>query len=313
MADEQEYSGGKKKNNSLPIYGNHETMNLNNLILTNIQSSVYFKVTLFQLKTYHEVIDEIYYQVKHLEPWELNSRKTQGNSGMCGSVRGVGSGGIVSSAFCLLYKLYTLKLTRKQLNGLIKHTDSPYIRALGFMYIRYTQPPADLFGWYEEFLQDEEEIDIKAGGGHILTIGQMCRQFLVKLDWFSTLFPRIPVPIQKSIEQRLNDYDKQNGIVAQPIVSIPQQPERRERSSKEYYRSERRRSRSPIAKRSRSPTERRYRGDFDDDARHSRRSHSREKYSSSKSSKYYRDRSRSRSRERNDRRRYEESRSSRRY
>lgn len=52
-------------------------------------------------------------------------------------VRGVGTGGIVSTAFCLLYKLFTLKLTRKQLMGLITHTDSPYIRALGFMYIRY--------------------------------------------------------------------------------------------------------------------------------------------------------------------------------
>lgn len=52
-------------------------------------------------------------------------------------VRGVGTGGIVSTAFCLLYKLFTLKLTRKQVMGLITHTDSPYIRALGFMYIRY--------------------------------------------------------------------------------------------------------------------------------------------------------------------------------
>jgi hypothetical protein len=51
-------------------------------------------------------------------------------------VRGVGAGGIVSSAYCLLYKLYTLKLTRKQLMGLITHKDSPYIRGLGFMYIR---------------------------------------------------------------------------------------------------------------------------------------------------------------------------------
>lgn len=31
-------------------------------------------VTLFQLKTYHEVIDEIYYQVKHLEPWVSSGR-----------------------------------------------------------------------------------------------------------------------------------------------------------------------------------------------------------------------------------------------
>lgn len=40
--------------------------------------------------------------------------------------------------------------------GLITHTDSPYIRALGFMYIRYTQPPTDLWDWFESFLDDEE-------------------------------------------------------------------------------------------------------------------------------------------------------------
>lgn len=190
-------------------------MNLNPLILTNIQSSSYFKVTLFKLKTYHEVIDEIYYQVKHLEPWERGSRKTSGQTGMCGGVglclimfrifqhetkiktvsakcyvsfflttiiyifhftifcmdifkvRGVGAGGIVSTCYCLLYKLYTLRLTRKQVNGLMAHADSPFIRALGFMYVRYTQPPSDLFDWYEEYLQDEEEIDVKAGGGQV--------------------------------------------------------------------------------------------------------------------------------------------------
>lgn len=56
----------------------------------------------------------------------------------CGvfQVRGVGAGGIVSSAYCLLYKLFTLKLTRKQVIGLLNHQDSSYIRALGFMYIR---------------------------------------------------------------------------------------------------------------------------------------------------------------------------------
>ncbi|EDS42442.1 conserved hypothetical protein [Culex quinquefasciatus] len=122
-----------KQNNALPLWGNESTMNLNPLILANIQGSSYFKVSLFKLKTYHEVVDEIYYQVKHLEPWERGSRKTSGQTGMCGGVRGVGAGGIVSTAFCLLYKLYTLRLTRKQVNGLLTHTDSPYIRALGFM------------------------------------------------------------------------------------------------------------------------------------------------------------------------------------
>uniref|UniRef100_A0A8D2IYM3 Pre-mRNA-splicing factor 38B n=2 Tax=Varanus komodoensis TaxID=61221 RepID=A0A8D2IYM3_VARKO len=192
-----------KQGNVLPLWGNEKTMNLNPMILTNILSSPYFKVQLYELKTYHEVVDEIYFKVTHVEPWEKGSRKTAGQTGMCGGVRGVGTGGIVSTAFCLLYKLFTLKLTRKQVMGLITHTDSPYIRALGFMYIRYTQPPTDLWDWFESFLDDEEDLDVKAGGGCVMTIGEMLRSFLTKLEWFSTLFPRIPVPVQKNIDQQI--------------------------------------------------------------------------------------------------------------
>ncbi|XP_048832464.1 pre-mRNA-splicing factor 38B-like isoform X1 [Brienomyrus brachyistius] len=192
-----------KQGNVLPLWGNEKTMNLNPMILTNVLSSPYFKVQLYELKTYHEVVDEIYFKVTHVEPWEKGSRKTAGQTGMCGGVRGVGTGGIVSTAFCLLYKLFTLKLTRKQVMGLITHTDSPYIRALGFMYIRYTQPPSDLLDWFDGFLDDEEELDVKAGGGCVMTIGEMLRSFLTKLEWFSTLFPRIPVPVQKMIDQQI--------------------------------------------------------------------------------------------------------------
>ena len=38
------------------------------------------KVDLFAIKTYHEVVDEIYYNVDHLEPWERGTRKTAGMS-----------------------------------------------------------------------------------------------------------------------------------------------------------------------------------------------------------------------------------------
>lgn len=62
---------------------------------------------------------------------------------------------------------------------------------------------------------------MKAGGGQNITIGLMCRQFLTKLDWFSTLFPRIPVPVQKSIEQKLNEYDRNNGIVQPQATQRP--------------------------------------------------------------------------------------------
>lgn len=197
-----------KHGNILPVYCNERTMSLNPLIHTNIIQSPYFK-SLYELKTYHEVIDEIYNKVQHLEPWERGSRRPEsGNRSV--SVRGVAAGGIVSSAFCLLYKLFTLKLTKKQLHGLLKHQDSPYIRGLGFLYIRYTMPPKDFWEWFKTYLEDQEKIDLKAGGGQVTKIGEMCRHLLTKLDWFTTLFPRIPVPMQKEIERHLEDYDEQH-------------------------------------------------------------------------------------------------------
>lgn len=63
-----------KSNNVLPINCDAK-MGLNSLIYSNIQQSPYFKSVLSQLKTYHEVLDEIFYHVKHLEPWEKGSRK----------------------------------------------------------------------------------------------------------------------------------------------------------------------------------------------------------------------------------------------
>jgi len=39
-------------------------------------------------------------------------------------------------------------------------------------------------------------MDVKAGGGQTMTLGDILKAFLTKLEWFSTLFPRIPVPIQ---------------------------------------------------------------------------------------------------------------------
>ena len=87
---------------------------LEKVLSMNILSSDYFK-ELFALKTYHEVIDEIYNQVDHVEPW------------MTGNCRGP------SSAYCLLYKFFLMKLTVKQMHGLLKHPDSPYIRAVSMM------------------------------------------------------------------------------------------------------------------------------------------------------------------------------------
>ena len=39
-----------------------------------------------------------------------------------------------------------------------------------------------------------------------MTVGEMCRMMISKLDWFGTLFPRLPVVVQKNIEGKLQEF-----------------------------------------------------------------------------------------------------------
>jgi len=309
-------------------------MNINPLILTNVQGSPYFKVELFTIKTFHEVVDQIYYKVDHLEPWATGSRKTAGRSqtGMCGGVRGVSAGGIVSSCFCLLYKLYTLKVTKKQVYALIEHVDSPYIRGIGFMFLRYTLPPQLMWDWFEPYLDDEEEIDIKAGGGKPMTIGEMCRLMLTRLEWFDTRFPRIAVNFEKQIRDNLEarqreqqEWDKeynQEGFAQKPDQGSPGGRSAgrasRDRDSKTRERDQRDpkskdRESKPRDRRSRS-RDRRSRSKHRKSRSRDRRSRSRDRKSRSKDRRSrskdrksrHRSRSRDKSRDRRDRSRSRE-------
>ncbi|GFQ06896.1 pre-mRNA-splicing factor 38b [Phtheirospermum japonicum] len=198
---------------------------LEKVLCMNILSSDYFR-DLLRLKTYHEVIDEIYVTVTHVEPW------------MTGNCRGP------STAFCLLYKFFTMKLTVKQMHGLLKHPDSPYIRAVGFLYLRYVADPKTLWSWYEPYLKDDElwhfmkqneqvheagnvltvifksvrmdgfyssscisMIPVKefspGSSGRMTTMGVYVRDLLLGQYYFDTLFPRIPVPVMRTIVSSL--------------------------------------------------------------------------------------------------------------
>ena len=77
----------------------------------------------------------------------------------------------------------------------------------------------------------KQELDVKAGGGHFIPIGEMLKQFLTKLEWYSTLFPRIPVPIQKQINENMKQHELELRAQGKAPVSStqPQEEEENER------------------------------------------------------------------------------------
>ena len=141
-------------------HGNKTTYNIETVLRKNIVDSEYWRNTCAKLQTWEEVVDQIYYDVDHVEPW------------MSGNARGA------SSAFGLLYRLCQLCPTEDQVDSLLQHKDSPYIRAVrvcvlrdnrssydllmpimiqvGFLYLRYVGEPRQLWDWLRYHVQDSE-------------------------------------------------------------------------------------------------------------------------------------------------------------
>lgn len=203
--DEEDNDEHAAVSNVLPMNGNTTNYNINNLLFNNIMENEYFRA-LYQLRTYHEVIDEIYRSVDHVEPWQTGTAR------------------LPSSAFCLLVKFMLMKLTLKQMKGLLNTTDCGNLRAIGLLYLRYTCPPADLWKWYEPFLEDPEEFSPGADQNVKMTIGEYCVKLLMDMQYYGTTLPRIPVPIERKMKvmlllleekkkrRRANARDKERGL-----------------------------------------------------------------------------------------------------
>ena len=134
-------------------------------------------------------------------------------------------------------------------------------------------------------------IDCKAGGGKEITIGEMVKQFLTKLEWFDTRFPRIPVPVQKEISEYFEQMKKY--AIEIEDVQVAEKNAEKEKRSRDRDSSRREKDRhhdrlrshekSRDRKRSRSPRgeKRKHHGsskhDRRSDDRHRRRSRSRDR------------------------------------
>ncbi|ORX55684.1 PRP38-domain-containing protein [Hesseltinella vesiculosa] len=176
--------------NLLDTWGNANTMNMNPIVYQNILESRYYK-TLLEKETYHEMVNEIFNEVSHVNPFV--------------------TGTTASTAFCCLYKLWNMRLTVKQLENMIERRDSPYIRALGFLYLRYVCAPEQLWDWLGYYLEDDQQVNLSnSPKPNMKSIGAFCRMLLTEQKYLSTMLPRIPVLIARDIEKKLQDYDREN-------------------------------------------------------------------------------------------------------
>ena len=132
------------------------------------------------------LVDEIYELVDHAEPW------------MCGNARGASTG------FCILFRFCEMELSDANIWHLLRHEDSPFIRVIGFLYVRYIKNGRDLLKWCEEFFNDKEKFKPSPDGKEV-TMGTFVRDLLLEQRYFETILPRIPEVARREIVERIKE------------------------------------------------------------------------------------------------------------
>lgn len=169
----------ENKHGPMAVWGDKNTWNISSLMRKNVLSSAYFNKELFHLRDLSEVIDQINKHVQSIEPWI---------KGTCNNP---------TSMFCILIKLFLMKLTEGMLRFLLDNSNI-YVKVAGILYIRFLANPAEYWDRFKELVLNQEMIPNAA-----CSVSQLISQILTEQDFFGLQLPRIPAPVQNLLRQKV--------------------------------------------------------------------------------------------------------------
>ena len=173
-------------------------------------------------------------------------------------VRGVATAGRATKCWMWLVKLMRLQPTYKQIQTLIQHPDSPvrfgsmnsqnremcedvifalcaceqFLRGIGFLFLRYCCDPKQLWGWFQPYLQDPEEMQIRKFDKRKATVGQFLCEILINVEYESThvrvgelAFIESVIPCANPPHIPTSQTEKKIKINTQPRVNGTSTPE----------------------------------------------------------------------------------------
>lgn len=133
------------------------------------------------LPDFTRVLNEIAEHVTYVTPWSAGTARAP------------------SSAFCCLFKLCLLRPSPDQVTSLLEYPDAPQVRALGFLYLRYTCPPKDLWHWVAPWMRDSELFAPTPDRGDRITMGEYVLSLLTQPQYHGSLLPRIPLTTKRNM------------------------------------------------------------------------------------------------------------------
>jgi len=188
-------------------------MNMNMLLFNNIRADMYFREELPHIKTLEAFCEKTVKEVRECTPWISGTHTVTRKKGMCSGTRGVGTQGRPTRMWLHLVKLYTMKPTERQLEMLVESKQSPYLRVLGFLYIRYCAPRTQegVWAWLSPYIDETEEVIIERISKLSWPLGKLVRSLLTETKYFDTHFPRFSVKMQRMVNEGIKKWDLSQG------------------------------------------------------------------------------------------------------
>lgn len=171
----------EKKHGSVAVWGDKNTWNISSLMRKNVFLSSYFNNELFHMKDLREIIPEMNKHIKSFEPWIPGTCNTP------------------TSLFCILIKLFMLKLTEGQLRFLMDN-ENPFIKVTAFLYIRFICDPSELWDRYSNYTVDPTIIDPSSNP---MSISEFIEKILSDQNYYNLQLPRIPNHILALINSKI--------------------------------------------------------------------------------------------------------------
>ncbi|KAH8053140.1 hypothetical protein JL722_9806 [Aureococcus anophagefferens] len=165
---------------AMVLHGNQETFNLNPLLANCILNHEYSRVLWEMGPSFDKLVAEARTKVTHVEPWQRGTSRTP------------------STAFCIVMRLFQLNLHEGHVRALLDQRDAPWVRCVGFLYLRYVCPPGDLWKWCEDVLLDDGAAPVEPRGD--VSLSQWLRGLLTDQKYFGTILPRIPLKIERMLK-----------------------------------------------------------------------------------------------------------------
>merc|ERR550537_1073329 len=161
---------------------------LNAVLKDQILRNVFFKKLVQGCEDQQTLLDELYQNVEHAEPSQPGGEPSQF---MC----------------CVAWMLGVKPPTDDDVQEMICHKDSAYIRCAGFLFLRLSRSD-DLWSMCGPYVLDDQEFNPTRDKKERCSIGVYVQELLLSERYFGTTMPRLPMQIKRNFEMNLIGVDE---------------------------------------------------------------------------------------------------------